>query len=140
MGGVAATAAKSFSRLARAAGERPTINILNSNNVWSGVLTGSIASAYKAAAVTGESNPYESHFEKLAVELSQQSDRVWPARSPWRFATLSMSTEACRYPSFQRRPQPIRCGLFALLDLAKRMRKNHDGMTVVILSDPYRPH
>ncbi|MFF0952788.1 ABC transporter substrate-binding protein [Rhizobium leguminosarum] len=56
------------------ANDKPILNILNSNNVWSGVLTGAIAAEYPDAAITGESNPYESHFEKLAVELSQQSD------------------------------------------------------------------
>jgi multiple sugar transport system substrate-binding protein len=51
-----------------------SLNILNSNSVWAGALTGSIAEAYKGAKITGESNPYESHYEKMLIELSQGSD------------------------------------------------------------------
>lgn len=59
---------------ARAAG---SLNIMNSNVAWSEALTGSVAEAYMAAtgiSVTGESHPYESHYEKMIIELSQGSD------------------------------------------------------------------
>ncbi|MBB3396196.1 extracellular solute-binding protein [Rhizobium sp. BK060] len=70
------------------------INILNSNVAWSNVLTDSVAKAYNAAKVTGESNPYEAHYEKLLIELSQGSstfdifttDNLWirqPLRNGW---------------------------------------------------------
>ena len=49
----------------------PALNILNSNTLWAEALTGAVAKAYGAAAVTGESNPYEAHYEKLLIELSQ---------------------------------------------------------------------
>lgn len=52
----------------------PALNILNSNTAWAEALTGSVAGAYEAAAITGESNPYEAHFEKMLIELSQGSD------------------------------------------------------------------
>lgn len=52
----------------------PALNILNSNTAWAEALTGSVAKAYSAAEITGESNPYEAHFEKLLIELSQGSD------------------------------------------------------------------
>jgi ABC-type glycerol-3-phosphate transport system substrate-binding protein len=62
---------------ARPAAADTALNILNSNVAWSNALTGSVAEAYKAAtgvAVTGESNPYESHYDKMLIELSQGSD------------------------------------------------------------------
>lgn len=80
-----------------ASAEGITLNILNSNTAWAGALTGSVAEAYKAAkgtTVKGESNPYESHYEKMAIELSQGSDtfdivttdNLWvtqPIRNGW---------------------------------------------------------
>jgi multiple sugar transport system substrate-binding protein len=54
-----------------------SLNIMNSNVAWSNALTGSVAEAYKAATgtvITGEQHPYESHFEKMVIELSQGSD------------------------------------------------------------------
>lgn len=70
------------------------LNILNSNVAWSNALTGNVAKAYAAAKVTGESNPYEAHYEKLLIELSQGSstfdifttDNLWirqPLRNGW---------------------------------------------------------
>jgi len=53
------------------------LNILNSNVAWSEALTGSVAEAYRAktgVAVTGDSNSYEAHYEKMLIELSQASD------------------------------------------------------------------
>ena len=92
-GAAAATAALAAYRLdpARAAA---TLNILNSNTAWAGALTDGVAKAYTAASIKGESNPYESHYEKLVIELSQGSgtfdlvttDNLWvrqPLRNKW---------------------------------------------------------
>ena len=71
---LAALAAAYRSSTARA---DATLNIMNSNVAWSGALTGSVAEAYKTATgvtVIGESNPYESHYDKMLIELSQGSD------------------------------------------------------------------
>jgi ABC-type glycerol-3-phosphate transport system substrate-binding protein len=84
-------------RISSARAESVTLNILNSNVAWSGALTGSVAEAYRAAtgvAVTGETNPYESHYDKMLIELSQgsdtfdivTSDSIWvqqPIRNGW---------------------------------------------------------
>lgn len=70
------------------------INILNGNTAWATALTGSVAQAYTDAKVTGEGNPYEAHYEKLLIELSQGSstfdiittDNLWirqPMRNKW---------------------------------------------------------
>ena len=61
-------------RASPASAESASLNILNSNSVWAGALTDSVAKAYKGAKVGGESNPYESHYEKMLIELSQGSD------------------------------------------------------------------
>lgn len=87
----ASAAALSPATRAWAAG---ALNILNSNTAWAGALTGSVAKAYTDAAVTGEANPYEAHYEKLLIELSQGSatfdifttDNLWirqPLRNGW---------------------------------------------------------
>ena len=75
----------------------PALNILNSNTLWAEALTGAVAKAYGAATVTGESNPYEAHYEKLLIELSQGSstfdlfttDNLWirqPMQNGWAVA------------------------------------------------------
>ncbi|TGS51837.1 twin-arginine translocation signal domain-containing protein, partial [Mesorhizobium sp. M1D.F.Ca.ET.183.01.1.1] len=61
-------------RASSAYAEEVTLNILNSNSVWAGALTDQVAKAYTAAKITGESNPYESHYEKMLIELSQGSE------------------------------------------------------------------
>lgn len=82
------------SRLSGAFAEEAALNILNSNVAWSNALTGSVAEAYSGARITGESNPYESHYEKMLIELSQGSDTfdifttddLWvrqPQRNAW---------------------------------------------------------
>lgn len=92
-----------------------TLNILNSNVAWSGALTGSVAEAYKAAtgvAVTGESNPYESHYEKMLIELSQgsdtfdivTSDSIWvqqPIRNGWAANLDEMKAKNSALPALQ---------------------------------------
>lgn len=81
-------------RISPVMAEEVILNILNSNTAWATALTGSVAEAYKAARITGESNPYESHYEKLTIELSQGSDtfdimttdNLWitqPIRNGW---------------------------------------------------------
>jgi ABC-type glycerol-3-phosphate transport system substrate-binding protein len=70
------------------------VNILNSNTIWAEALTGPVAAAYTSAKVTGESNPYEAHYEKMLIELSQGSatfdlvttDNLWivqPMANGW---------------------------------------------------------
>lgn len=70
------------------------LNILNSNTAWAEALTASVADAYDSARITGEANPYEAHYEKLLIELSQGSstfdlfttDNLWirqPIRNGW---------------------------------------------------------
>ncbi len=74
--------------------ESVMLNILNSNTLWAEALTGSIAENYSGAKVTGESNPYEAHYEKMLIELSQGSstfdlitlDNLWivqPMANGW---------------------------------------------------------
>jgi len=96
-GSAAVAAAAAVSRVFPARADDVTLNILNSNVAWSNALTGSVAEAYKAATgvtVTGESNPYESHYDKMLIELSQgsdtfdlvTSDSIWvqqPIRNGW---------------------------------------------------------
>jgi multiple sugar transport system substrate-binding protein len=88
--GAAATALSPATRAWAAS----TLNILNSNTAWAGALTGSVAKAYGDAQITGEGNPYEAHYEKLLIELSQGSgtfdifttDNLWirqPLRNGW---------------------------------------------------------
>jgi ABC-type glycerol-3-phosphate transport system substrate-binding protein len=93
----AALAAAAASRAIPARAGGVALNILNSNVAWSNALTGSVADAYKAATgvtVAGESNPYESHYDKMLIELSQgsdtfdlvTSDSIWvqqPIRNGW---------------------------------------------------------
>lgn len=90
----AMSAALAAYRASSAAAQDVTLNILNSNTAWATALTGSVAEAYKGAKIVGESNPYESHYEKMAIELSQGSDtfdiittdNLWvtqPIRNGW---------------------------------------------------------
>lgn len=87
-----------------AAQSLPTLNILNSNTAWAEALTSSVAEAYDGAKVTGESNPYEAHFEKLLIELSQGSstfdlvtiDNLWirqPMENGWAVALDDIKAE-----------------------------------------------
>ncbi len=89
-----------------------TLNILNSNVAWSQALTGSVAEAYTGAKIVGESNPYESHFEKLAIELSQGSDtfdiittdNLWvmqPIRNNWAANLTDMKAENPALPDLK---------------------------------------
>lgn len=70
------------------------LNILNSNTLWAEALTGGIAEEYKGANIVGEANPYEAHYEKMLIELSQGSstfdlvttDNLWivqPMANGW---------------------------------------------------------
>ncbi|MCB1379390.1 MAG: extracellular solute-binding protein [Alphaproteobacteria bacterium] len=81
-------------RVSPALAEEAMLNILNSNTLWAEALTGNIAEAYSDAKITGESNPYESHYEKMLIELSQGSatfdlittDNLWivqPMANGW---------------------------------------------------------
>lgn len=111
----AALAATGAAYRARPARADVTLNILNSNVAWSGALTGSVAEAYKAAtgvAVTGESNPYESHYEKMLIELSQgsdtfdivTSDSIWvqqPIRNGWAANLDEMKAKNSALPALQ---------------------------------------
>jgi ABC-type glycerol-3-phosphate transport system substrate-binding protein len=74
-----------------------TLNILNSNTPWANALTGPVAEAFTGATVTGEANPYEAHYEKMLIELSQGSptfdlvttDNLWirqPIANGWAVA------------------------------------------------------
>lgn len=71
-----------------------SLNILNSNTLWAEALTGGIAGEYKGASIVGEANPYEAHYEKMLIELSQGSstfdlittDNLWivqPMANGW---------------------------------------------------------
>jgi ABC-type glycerol-3-phosphate transport system substrate-binding protein len=81
-------------RVSPAFAEEAMLNILNSNTLWAEALTGGIAEAYSGAKITGESNPYEAHYEKMLIELSQGSstfdlitlDNLWivqPMANGW---------------------------------------------------------
>jgi ABC-type glycerol-3-phosphate transport system substrate-binding protein len=71
-----------------------SLNILNSNTLWAEALTGGIAGEYTGASIVGEANPYEAHYEKILIELSQGSstfdlvttDNLWivqPMANGW---------------------------------------------------------
>ncbi len=63
------------SSIARAAAKE--LRILNSNVAWSDALGGAVAKAYQAqggALVAADSQPYDGHYSKMLVELSQGSD------------------------------------------------------------------
>ncbi|WPE23576.1 ABC transporter substrate-binding protein [Shinella zoogloeoides] len=86
-----------------------TLNILNSNTAWAGALTGGVAKAYTGAQITGEGNPYEAHYEKLLIELSQGSstfdifttDNLWirqPLRNGWASAFEDIRAEDASLP------------------------------------------
>ncbi|MFO1091327.1 MAG: extracellular solute-binding protein [Hyphomicrobiales bacterium] len=90
----------------------PTLNVLNSNTAWANALTGSVAAAYKDAKITGESNPYESHYEKMTIELSQGSDtfdiittdNLWitqPIRNKWASNLTEMKKNNPSLPDLQ---------------------------------------
>lgn len=81
-------------RVSPALAENVMLNILNSNTLWAEALTGSIADTYPDAQISGESNPYEAHYEKMLIELSQGSstfdlvtlDNLWivqPMANGW---------------------------------------------------------
>lgn len=81
-------------RASPAMAETAMINILNSNTLWAEALTGGVAEAYTGSKVEGESNPYEAHYEKMLIELSQGSstfdlitlDNLWivqPMANGW---------------------------------------------------------
>ena len=106
-----AAAAAGF-RASTASAETVTLNILNSNVAWSNALTGSVAAAYKAAKIVGESNPYESHYEKMLIELSQGSDTfdifttddLWvmqPIRNGWAANLTDMKAANPSLPEIQ---------------------------------------
>lgn len=95
--------------LAQAGG---TLNILNSNTAWAEALTSSVAGAYTNAKITGEANPYEAHYEKLLIELSQGSttfdlfttDNLWirqPIRNGWAAALDDIRAENSDLPELQ---------------------------------------
>lgn len=89
-----------------------TLNILNSNTPWADALTGSVAAAYEGARITGEANPYEAHYEKMLIELSQGSsnfdlittDNLWivqPMANGWAVATDDIRAGNPDLPDFQ---------------------------------------
>ena len=74
-GAAALTAAMVRSPLARASAKE--LRILNSNVAWSDALGGAAAKAYQQLANVGvgaDSQPYDGHYSKMLVELSQGSD------------------------------------------------------------------
>jgi len=92
--------------------EGVVLNILNSNTVWAGALTDGIAKEYTAAQITGEANPYESHYEKMLIELSQGSatfdlittDNLWivqPMANGWAASTDDIRAANPDLPEFQ---------------------------------------
>src|SRR6185503_1302132 len=111
-GSAAIAAAAAVSRVFPARADDVTLNILNSNVAWSNALTGSVAEAYKAATgvtVTGESNPYESHYDKMLIELSQgsdtfdlvTSDSIWvqqPIANGWALNLTEMKAKNAALP------------------------------------------
>lgn len=114
-GTAAMAAAMAASRAFPARAADVTLNILNSNVAWSNALTSSVAEAYKAATgvtVTGESNPYESHYDKMLIELSQgsdtfdlvTSDSIWvqqPIRNGWAANLDEMKAKNPALPDLQ---------------------------------------
>lgn len=90
--------------------DTPTLNVLNSNVAWSNALTKEVAAAYKPAKIVGESNPYESHYEKMVIELSQGSDTfdlvtsddIWmrqPIEAGWAKALEDIQAEVPGLPA-----------------------------------------
>lgn len=85
-----------------------SLNILNSNTIWAEALTAGVAAEYKGAGLVGEANPYEAHYEKMLIELSQGSstfdlvttDNLWivqPMANGWAAALddiMAAMTEA----------------------------------------------
>ena len=89
-----------------------TLNILNSNTAWAEALTASVADAYDGARITGEANPYEAHYEKLLIELSQGSptfdlfttDNLWirqPMRNGWAAPLDDIKAANAELPNLQ---------------------------------------
>ena len=123
----AMSAALAAYRAGSAAAQDVTLNILNSNTAWANALTGSVAEAYKGAKIVGESNPYESHYEKMAIELSQGSDtfdiittdNLWvtqPIRNGWA-ANLTPRPQSASRPSVEDRAnESQRTGKFQRAD------------------------
>ena len=64
-------------RASPAFAEGASLNILNSNTLWAEALTGVIADAYDSATLEGEANPYESHYEKMLIEMRVKSVKCW---------------------------------------------------------------
>lgn len=111
-GSAALAAVYAAFRISPAHAEEVVLNILNSNTAWANALTGSVAEAYKAAKITGESNPYESHYEKMTIELSQGSDtfdiittdNLWitqPIRNGWAADLTAMKAANPALPDLQ---------------------------------------
>lgn len=99
-------------RISPAFAENVMLNILNSNTLWAEALTGSIAEAYTQAQITGESNPYEAHYEKMLIELSQGSptfdlitlDNLWivqPMANGWAAPLDDIKAEGSDLPELQ---------------------------------------
>ncbi len=99
-------------RASPAFAEAAALNILNSNTIWAEALTGGVAKEYTAAAISGEANPYESHYEKILIELSQGSstfdlittDNLWivqPMANGWAAATDDIKAANAELPEMQ---------------------------------------
>ena len=89
MGGAAAAAAATPAFQARA-GDKVNLNVLLTNIPWTDAILSTVAEAYNAhtggrVTITGEQMPYESHYEKMILELSSgsstfdivTSDTIW---------------------------------------------------------------
>jgi len=106
----AASASYGVSARALFAESNGSLNILNSNTAWAEALTSTVGEAYGAAGVTGESNPYEAHYEKLLIELSQGSstfdlfttDNLWirqPIQNGWAVALDDIQAQNSSLPA-----------------------------------------
>lgn len=98
-------------RATGAMAEGSALNILNSNTIWAEALTGGVAAEYKGAAITGKANPYEAHYEKMMIELSQGSstfdlvttDNLWivqPMANGWAAALDDIVAAMAEAPKF----------------------------------------
>lgn len=99
-------------RVSPALAQAVKLNILNSNTLWAEALTGSVAEAYAAAEITGETNPYGPHYEKMLIELSQGSttfdlittDNLWivqPMANGWAAALDDIKAGNADLPDLQ---------------------------------------
>lgn len=86
-----------------------SLNILNTNTIWAEALTAGVASEYKGASIVGEANPYEAHYEKMLIELSQGSptfdlittDNLWivqPMANGWASALDDLKASNSELP------------------------------------------